>query len=298
MYILNRITLLLLGLSLSACAKNYELDLPHESPKLVLISHPVADEYLFFNLSASSPQFEGYDTIHQDSAQMLLLDENNQALSIIMDDETQMLRSRSRLKAGAQYRLSVRYPGYDSIFAATHIPVPCLPAPAIIDPNAITEVPVDSKLKLKRIPLSIQIPDLQGTDSLFAFKISYWKENQLGDITTDINASFVADGATYANLHETADMAVLINKKLWRAQSDHTLHVDAMIPFQEGFEWPTLLVVEWRTLSPEYYKYYLSVSRQGNLLIPFNVPDVIFNNIQQGYGSFSGYSKVVYEYPL
>ena len=47
--------------------------------------------------------------------------------------------------------------------------------------------------------------------------------------------------------------------------------------------------MEWRTLSEEFYKYHLSVDRQGNNL-PLSDPDAVYNNVSGGYGNFSGYS--------
>jgi hypothetical protein len=61
---------------------------------------------------------------------------------------------------------------------------------------------------------------------------------------------------------------------------------------------PSKLLIEWRTLSEEFYRYHLSLSRQGNLALPFNDPDAVYNNVSGGFGNFSGYSVVYYEVSL
>ncbi|MFN4256749.1 MAG: DUF4249 family protein, partial [Saprospiraceae bacterium] len=73
------------------------------------------------------------------------------------------------------------------------------------------------------------------------------------------------------------------------SDNDPTLSLDAIIPFQPGRERPTHLFVEWRTLSEEFYRYHLSLARQGGNL-PLSDPDAVFNNVNNGYGNFSGYS--------
>ncbi|MBL7776183.1 MAG: DUF4249 family protein, partial [Saprospiraceae bacterium] len=68
-----------------------------------------------------------------------------------------------------------------------------------------------------------------------------------------------------------------------------SLDLDAIIPFNPAYERPRRLFVEWRTLSEDFYRYHLSLARQGNN-IPWSDPDALYNNIQGGYGNFSGFS--------
>lgn len=50
--------------------------------------------------------------------------------------------------------------------------------------------------------------------------------------------------------------------------------------------------VELRTLSEEYYLYYTSLSRSGNANPnPLTDPVIVFENIENGYGIFAGYSN-------
>ena len=52
--------------------------------------------------------------------------------------------------------------------------------------------------------------------------------------------------------------------------------------------------VELRTITQEYYKYHSSLARQ--LIVrqdPFAEPVTIYNNIEGGYGNFSGFSPDV-----
>jgi hypothetical protein len=42
-------------------------------------------------------------------------------------------------------------------------------------------------------------------------------------------------------------------------------------------------------LSEAFYRYHLSLARQGENL-PLSDPDAVFNNVQGGLGNFSGYA--------
>ena len=57
--------------------------------------------------------------------------------------------------------------------------------------------------------------------------------------------------------------------------------------------------VEVRTISPEYYKYFESLSRQLlNSQDPFAEPIQVFSNVDGGLGNFSSYNVVIYEIGL
>lgn len=62
---------------------------------------------------------------------------------------------------------------------------------------------------------------------------------------------------------------------------------------------PINIVIELRSVSEEYYKYYTSVYRQSSQdNTPFSNPTVIYSNIKNGYGIFAGYSKSIVKTPI
>jgi hypothetical protein len=63
----------------------------------------------------------------------------------------------------------------------------------------------------------------------------------------------------------------------------------------------TKVYVELRTISEEYYRYQSTLARQ--LIVrqdPFAEPVTIFNNIEGGYGNFSGFTQEItsFDFPL
>ncbi|HNG90394.1 MAG TPA: DUF4249 family protein, partial [Saprospiraceae bacterium] len=99
---------------------------------------------------------------------------------------------------------------------------------------------------------------------------------------------FLTDGPTLSLLHNISEPVVLVNEKYW-TEDRRTLRINAFMPYMPDSEKPTRIFVEWRTLSEEFYRYHLSVARQGSNL-PLNDPDAVFNNVKGGYGNFSAYS--------
>ena len=72
---------------------------------------------------------------------------------------------------------------------------------------------------------------------------------------------------------------------------------------------PKNIIVELRSVSEDYYKYYTSVYRQlrqtnpggGGTLngnVPFTDPVILYSNVENGYGVFAGYSKNVLKSPI
>jgi len=63
---------------------------------------------------------------------------------------------------------------------------------------------------------------------------------------------------------------------------------------------PINIIIELRSVSEEYYKYYTSVYRQTaqDNNTPFSNPTVIYSNIKNGYGIFAGYSKSTVKTPI
>ncbi len=92
-------------------------------------------------------------------------------------------------------------------------------------------------------------------------------------------------------MNKIPEPITLIHANYWR-DNRKTLFLDVVIPFKPENERPHRVFIEWRTLSAEFYNYHLSLSRQGGNL-PLSDPDALYNNVENGYGNFSGFSKVI-----
>lgn len=287
-----RITLLLwLGLSLG-CTRETGFYIPETPPQLTLICHPVQGQVLKARVSLSTPLYVQDTTT---LSPVLLITTPNGTTEQLIKSGNAWISSKPLNEYGS-YQITVAAGHYDPIAANTVIPQPThLNESQLLQIKDTSTVQVQDNKTLIRIPVRIQPTDFTGSDSLVAFRLTYSLIDKTGRETENKPAKFISDGATFAYLYETADQALIINKKYWINYPNKPLFVDMLVPLNTNLKEKIIMLdVEYRTLSTDYYQYYLSIAHQTDQIIPFTAPDVVYNNIQQGQGSFSGYSTQHY----
>lgn len=286
---------------LARCAREVIIDLPEESPKLVAICHFTEDDRFRVKISLSKSVNDGTATKFLQENVDAILSTNGQFWDKLIPDTTK----RSEISyweshndklgtAGQTYSFSVRVPGYPVIESRSYIPPPIPIQHIVISSGDISVVSLGEHLSELRVPLELRVKELPPQDHYFAFNlrhetavyetfvpptIDFWEEGR---------TNFLTDGRTFSLLHDVPEPAVLINENYW-VENQKSLYLVARIPFDPAYERPRSIFVEWRTLSEDFYRYHLSLSRQGGNW-PFSDPDAVFNNISGGYGNFSGYS--------
>ena len=294
-YIIPIIVLFAMTVSLTQCISETEIDIPYEPAKISVICHPVPNRPIYATLGYSSTVTSDsiipndfFPLVDIFSGSGKLFD----SLRKNLDDNTNkpFWKSTEYPKADSAYSLRIINPEfpYDTITASTFIPKPMKVA-VTADMDSIPPTIVAGRV-IKQIPISITVDDIWKSDSLFAASIVFVRTNLAGGDTRSVPARFVAAGPTLSNLHVTPDNSILVEKKFWKGNFPRTLNLTLVVDYLEQYEEPLRISVEWRTASSEYYQYYLSLARQGNIGLPFNDPDILYNNIKGGYGNFSGYS--------
>ncbi|MCW5922158.1 MAG: DUF4249 family protein [Saprospiraceae bacterium] len=288
--------LLLLALLFVQCAREVFIDLPEEPTRIVVISHFSPGQPFKVRVSLSQPLYDLRDPIVPDKADVTVAQEGVflDKLFRVRDDFGNVFwESRDLAETGVPYSVAVRVSGYPNADAAGFIPVFSALKPIQIDPASITETPLNDGRLLMTFPLRLQVENLPAGKRYFAFYLRHDIEvNDGTGITTyeGISTNYSADGRTLSLLHDLeAEPLVLINEKFWSDNRD-SLVINARIAYNPAeHEKPRRLYVEWRTLSEDFYKYHLSLDRQGSNL-PLSDPDAVYNNVSGGYGNFSGYS--------
>lgn len=290
------------------CAREVVIDLPDEEPKIVAVCHFTDDQHFRANISlsqdvndGSSPEFpEDVDATLSIDGQFFdaLYREKG-------DGNNYYWRSHLFKKAqtGIEYKLVVRVPGYPTAEGGSKIPEQKRIEPIILNATDVTVATLSDGSQELRIPLELRLQELPQEDRYFAFFLNHDTDVyvSLDPLEFDYRleqqpTNFLADGRTISLLHNIAEPVVLINENYW-ADDRRTLYLTARIPFDPETEIPRFLYVTWRTLSAEFYRYHLSLSRQsGNQ--PLSDPDAVFNNMAGGLGNFSGYSVTVDTIPI
>ena len=291
--------LLLISILGLRCAREVVIDLPEEPTRLVAVCHFSEGQNFRVKVSLSKPVNDGSDPEFLTSMVDATLSVNGQFWDRLKPDTTDkdeithwVSNKNQKAVSGVEYSFSVRVPGYAPIQSSSKIPEHINLDPIVLGAGDISVVPVADGFSELRIPLELRLSQLPEGAHYFAFNLTH--EIEVFDLgyTTESQTNFVTDGRTFSLLHDIPEPVVLINENYW-ADDRRTLYLVARIPFDPESERPRHIYVEWRTLSEQFYRYHLSLSRQGGNL-PFSEPDAVFNNIKGGYGNFSGYSDSIY----
>lgn len=299
----DRLLLLLLANFLaSRCAREVYIDLPEEAAKVVLVGGFEPDSVFKVHLTLSQPVFNDDGPGRPNTPEVVVTTQErfyDRLKMEVVNGDTIWVGKKKAL-AVTPYALTVRADGFPVANASSMAPMPVLLEPIKVDKADYEIVVLNEKLSGLRIPLALTLAaDPLPENPYFAFNIRHETavyENlpngqQRFDYDYQENSGFVTDGRTFALLNKTPEPVTLIHANYWRDKRK-TLFLDVVIPFKPENERPRRIFIEWRTLSTEFYNYHLSLSRQGGNL-PLSDPDALYNNVENGYGNFSGFSKVI-----
>jgi hypothetical protein len=291
--------LVLVCLFSARCVREVLIDLPEQPQRMVAICHFTPGQPFRIRLQLSQAVNDG-----RDPATPLVADVSVSEEGLFLDklfrssaDGAIFWQSRDTVKAGVSYAMAARIAGLPSISATSTVPAHVPLRPISIPQSAFQTLDLNEGYQALRVPLELELSDFDPANPYFAF-----------DLTADIDvlefvngvpvvdfsyegqpAGYTTDGSTLSLLHSIPEPAVLINEKFW-SEGRRTLKINALVFYRPlENERPRRLYVKWRTLSEEFYRYHLSVARQGDNL-PLSEPDAVFNNVEGGYGNFSGYS--------
>lgn len=188
------------------------------------------------------------------------------------------------LKAGFSYSIKASAPGFEPVHAITNIPQPSTISGLSVKDVVIEPSDRNEFKKIVRYRLEFTINPVE--DNRYYHLVFYNKydgSNNLYVIDPELSdhQPYIPHYA-YGVLIDWEDLdpgsPLSFNFTDWVVENNDLRRV----------------YVELRTISEQYYKYHSSLARQ--LIIrqdPFAEPIPIFNNIDGGYGNFSGFSPYV-----
>ncbi len=289
------ISLLLFGLLALQCAREVIIELPEEPSKIVVVGKFTTNDTFRVRVTLTQPVYQPGELEAPASAVVTVAKEGElyAKLSRKVTSAGVFWQSRKLVEPNVAYTINVQLGGYPLTSATSAVPKHVDIEPVNVDSDNITTENLADGRRQLRVPIVLQLAGPLPADPYFAFNltsnIDVGNQDPPDFQIEDRQGYFAVAGSTLSLLHNITENVVLINEKYW-SDDRRTLHLDALIPFDPALEeHPVSLNVEWRTLSPEFYRYHLSVARQGSNL-PLSEPDAVFNNVQNGYGNFSGYS--------
>ncbi len=299
--VLSVVFVLGLALILVRCARETIIEVPDEPSRIVMISHFTEGQPVRVKVTLSQPVYSG-----REPQTPAVVDISLSSRGVFLDklkrsDPGQPISwySRDTIQPNTPYTLVARIAGMPVAEATDEVPVHGRLKPVrIIDSLIRTEDLGNGNMAL-RVPLELELFDPRGSNLYFAFSLMHEldvydvsEEPPFLDYTSFKPSFFLADGPTLALLHDIPEPIVLINRNFWN-DGRRTINLTAYIPYNAENEVPRSIFVEWRTLSESFYRYHLSVARQGNNNTPLADPDAVFNNVKNGYGNVSAYSVSV-----
>ena len=299
-YRLGYILLVMAVMSLWQCESSVELDYSDFKPKLVIISQMSADARFEISVSTSTTPTSVEKGEIPDGIVITLFDlSNDEEVPLYRENDLFVTGPDTYAKPGVDYYLRAEAPGFESVEAVTRVPenieVSDLTVKDfILEPSDVTpdKSNVSYSLELGYDPSAAQY-----------LHIIFTQHSRLkgGSVSNPVYEYYeyeiVPQFPEESGYVRHYDEGILVSLESVKANpitfefKDYTIDaVDEELGIVE---------VEVRTVSPEYYYYFVSLTRQRiTLQDPFAEPVPIFTNIDGGLGNFSSFSTITYEVSL
>lgn len=281
------------GLALLACEEPIELDIALRKPQLVIQSNFMPDEAVRLRVSASRPN--GGASVLVDDATVTLYEQDE-----FVAELTYVAASADALAGGGfyqtadfrpqigeRYTVHVSGDGYDPVTAVSSIPQP-VPFTDLRMTN-FSSARHDGK-QVYDMHLAVGYADPGDEVNYYDLRIYQrvvpFEVSARGD-TTLLPAMVKTVGAPGTVQQPDKTLSLLLQD----AGSGGNVGVAVQSRLDVTKEVLSELVVELRTVSPEYYLFQRSLGpKLSSPAGGFHEPVILFNNVESGLGIFAGYT--------
>lgn len=281
------LSFLLSLLLLAGCetSLDFQLDAP---PKLTIISHltPGSWEGQRVHVYASQSPSDSSQFYTPDNL-VVNVTEHDADITIRLENtvengKTYFIFPEDFLKAGYTYSITAFAPGFDLVQATTIIP-----RPSTISNLTIKNIKIqqsDIHEFKKNIHYTLQF-DIDHFETNRYYHLVFYNEYRGHEDTLVILDPQLNDNQNFTPHY---DYGVLVDKFDLEEGKPLTFEFQDWVVGNHDL---IRVYVELRSITEDYYKYHSTLARQ--VLIrqdPFAEPVTIFNNIEGGYGNFSGFT--------
>lgn len=206
-----------------------------------------------------------------------------------------------RLSAGETYNLEVSAPNFTPVTAKAYIP------PIVSETRTsitISETTTSNGFRSVFYTLNLEIDDLPGIKNYYHLNlyqvINLIRVNIITGETETSNANRVLKGPLAFNLqNNNQEVLPYIENKGVLIRDDNfdgstgSFTFEGEFPYNPQSEELADFIVEVRNTSEDYYLYHSSLARQVRVQSGFDAISgsvVLYNNIENGYGIFAGYT--------
>ncbi len=278
---------------LASCESPLEYDV-NAPPKLTIISSlsPDANQkvYVYASLSPTdSTQFYTPDNLVVD------LTERESDITIRLEPATEsgdhfFSVPSNFVKAGLSYSITAFAPGFPLVQSSTEIPNPSSVSDLVIKDVVIK--PSDLHEFKKNIHYTLQF-NINHFESNRYYHLVFYNQYSSNENFLFIKDPNPSDDQKFIHHY---DYGVLVDKDDLNPNDPLTFEFDDYVINDNDL---IRVYVELRTITEEYYKYHSTLARQ---LIArqdqWSEPVTIFNNIDGGFGNFSGFAHSITSFDL
>jgi hypothetical protein len=264
---------------LFSCETIVNVNLPKHNPKIVVNSINSPEFPWVVDLSLSKGILESGD-IKMLSGAKVGIYENGESIALLKEIKNGLYAAVDKMpKVGIDYQLKVSAKGFKPVSADCHIP-------KVVTINDVTTNVLQSDER-KELEFIISFADPPKTDNYYSFSVYangyavYFSSNDL--VFQDEENSFEFSGRRFSGYKAIFDDSVLKG-----CTYSLKIYIDLD---NKGNKYEIVL----SSLSKEYYLYLITRRTQAeNEDNPFAEPVMVFNNINGGFGIFTGYNVSKY----
>ena len=297
-------TLALLFLPLLGCVEEIDLELPEVAPQLVVLSNFTTDQELQVSVSRtrSAVSDEVGTFLYYTDADVRLwhgLDEIDRLEVVFPEDETQppyYVTDGFEPLVGVLYTIRVNVAGFEEVVATSMIPRPvAIDAVGLSTKISGTGTEDESELQFE---VQVRFTDPPGERNYYHLRFF----QELTRYRIEGNDTIVNPATTVRRLLQVrglSDRLPYLTSEDGRGVLIQDDGLDGLVSefvfsgllrFNSQLYLPGNFVVELRSVSKEYYDFHASVARQLNTNGPFSTGLDLNDNIDNGVGSFAGFS--------
>ena len=285
-----------------ACESPVDINILDDGPSLVVVSSFSDRSPIDVQVSVARPVLDTsfVPTVRLDASVQLFADgQYVDDLELILDPELEYpVYSSSLIPApGINYSIEVDVPDFEVARANSTIPDPSPVQLLAIQDLEIADNAIPG-LVTYLFTVFVAFPDQPGVQNFYHIKIHQNKYlfelNGADTIVTDtVRGVLQVNPVSNDNDQVSSfDSGLLLTDSGFDGRDGVRRFAGIWVAVNPQSEKLGHLVLELRTVSEEYFKYYSSLSRQQQRSqTPFSEPVILSNNIENGVGVFAGYAS-------
>lgn len=288
---------ILIVLSFLSCRKEINYKIPDNGRKIVVNSFFNTEDTFKVNLSKSLYILDDAQFSFVQNATVKLYEDDNFVENLFYDKSGNYFSNSLKPKAGKNYSLKVLIDNFDEVTASETLPE--IVKINSIDTASVMFVPSGGGFggteKEEMYEFKINFDDKIG-NNYYMIKIQYVdKFGYEGDTTTSVYDLYINYNDIIVEKYISSQGAIIFSDKYFEGSQ---LNLSLYLSKWNFYNLNTPVIVSLFSLSESYYKYVISFEEQNNSSgNPFAEPVQVYNNINNGYGIFAGYSvdkKIIY----